>query len=732
MDNSVFIDALAPILTRVAPESCWIKKDGQAPKHIKSGLTRARLLQHFGNGPYFGAAPMSPGSSTTQIALLDIDDHDGSVGWEGIVRSVSLLFEHARTRGLHAIPFRSSGGSGAHIYFIWNGTQDGYSVRQLLISTLQHCGYASGSKGLASGEIEIFPKQDVVPEDGWGNMFILPLAKASLPLDPLEFDPLDRETVLTMAWPVSDPVPVVEREIIQRNTDIVDTCLDDLRAALNAIPNTGDSELSYDDWRNVIFGLHNATGGSDDGLALAHEFSAKSGKYDADFLESRVWPYIKEDHGTERGAITANTIFAMAREYGFVEDVSAKFDIIEAPATEDTIELPKFERRKDGAILANISNLAYALSDPNVCAMRIRYDEFKDEVMLARQGTEEWRAIRDKDITDMRIYLERNGFLSLGKEMTRDVFGSVAEENSFDSAIFWLENLPKWDGKPRVAKFLTRYFKTEDTPYADAVSRYIWTALAGRVMEPGVKCDMAPILVGEQGSGKTDGIKAMVPSEEFYGELDLSDKDDDLARVMRGKLVCELEELRGMSSREQKGIKAFITRTHEEWVPKFKEFATKYPRRCLLIGSTNEEENLDDETGARRYLPIKVGPTDLAALRADRDQLWAEGLAMFRKKGVMWQDAMRLARNEHAAFTVRDAWEESVQCWLEECDLDEMTPRGEIYFTTRSVLTGALGFEMRHVRRSEDMRMNKLLVKMGYTRKSKRTPEGPRWVWGKD
>jgi hypothetical protein len=124
-------------------------------------------------------------------------------------------------------------------------------------------------------------------------------------------------------WLASDPVPVVARPAPTAVTTRTVTSYTVLKAALDAIPN----DLDYDAWRNVCFAIHHATNGDDDGLALAHEFSARSPKYDADFLSERVWPYIKSER---EQAVTVRTIYSMAAGHGWRDPTIADdFDVIE-------------------------------------------------------------------------------------------------------------------------------------------------------------------------------------------------------------------------------------------------------------------------------------------------------------------------------------------------------------------------------------------------------------------
>jgi hypothetical protein len=121
-----------------------------------------------------------------------------------------------------------------------------------------------------------------------------------------------------------------ERSTVLADTDAPD--LDRLRSALAAIPNDGEG-IDYEQWHKVIAGVHHATGGSDTGLALCHEFGQRSSKHDPEFLDARVWQYLRSDR--DGGVITTGTIFGLAAAAGWVDPlILDDFDAVDAPQNE--------------------------------------------------------------------------------------------------------------------------------------------------------------------------------------------------------------------------------------------------------------------------------------------------------------------------------------------------------------------------------------------------------------
>lgn len=172
------VAALMPLVERLHRGHCWIK-GADGPRRIDERLDDFKIAEHVAGRKAYGACPIAPGSSTTRVALLDFDSHKGETPFEEMRRVVGDVAFALEQDGYVPILFRSSGGQGIHLYLLWDEPQDAYSVREMLRGVLGALGYANGTAGVAAREIEIFPKQDEVPADGYGSMFIMPYAGKS-------------------------------------------------------------------------------------------------------------------------------------------------------------------------------------------------------------------------------------------------------------------------------------------------------------------------------------------------------------------------------------------------------------------------------------------------------------------------------------------------------------------------------------------------------------------------
>jgi hypothetical protein len=316
----------------------------------------------------------------------------------------------------------------------------------------------------------------------------------------------------------------------------------------------------------------------------------------------------------------------------------------------EPIEYP--HKTKSGRVEAKPENIAIALTHRIHGIPALGYDTMLGAVVVGEGETS--RALSDNDYTTWIIACQRDNFLDIQPKKMAAAVEFVARQNTFDSMMIWTDALV-WDGIPRVATFLERYLHVPASDYHRALSEYIWTALAGRARNPGCKCDYVPVLVGPEGTGKSSTVMALAPRPGFFAPLDLNATNDEWVRRIKGAVIAELAEMRGMRTKDEEHIKNRITTATEWIVPKWKEHKEEYPRRCLMMGTTNDVGVLPAHGEARRFFPVLIEhQADIDGINADREQLWAEGIALHAKHGIMWESAATLAKGERDDFRADD------------------------------------------------------------------------------
>lgn len=734
MSDEALLALLQPILDRVRTDVSAVKEAGTGMWRSDDALTRARLLRHLSGAQRRGAYLIKPGESVVRCAVLDLDDHAKVWPWEDVAAVAARLIRASATIGLKANAWSSSSGHGIHLWFLWEQPQDARSVRVALDGVLRSCMLGSGAGGLDADEVEIFPKQDYVPEGGYGNQVWLPLGGISRPLEPDLIDgclrPVPLEWLVNVwdvggwDWAISEAVPELPAIVREAHVPVVldesafEGRVGELRGMLAAV-----QDYSYDTWLKIGFALHESTGGRDEGLALWDEWSSRGSEYEPGVCLEK-WESMGKG-GEGRPTVGLGTLRHMATEAGWVplvefEEISVPVGVQGDPIMQD---LPRFERDKEQRILPTTSNLLLALGRSDLTGYHLGIDTFKEALMYSKRPGA-WEPFTDVHYTRIKCALENHGkgFRPIARVEVKECVADIADRNRFDSAQLWLDSL-KWDGVRRIDNFLHDYWGAVDSEYTRAVSLYIWTALAGRVLDPGCQADMMPILVGDEGPGKTSVIRALVPSDDYFCEVAFDEKDDDIARKLRGVLAVEVAELRGLGTRDEESIYAFVTRRYEKWVPKFKEFAASFPRRSLLFGTTNDGEFLSKE--GRRWLPFNVGARAgrsedairVEAVERDRDQLWAEGAARWRASGQAWQEVKRLGPEARREFIYTHPWEEQLAAWLSDYSevVAEACEDGQIFIPTHKIMAQGLGITGR-MTGADGRQLAKVMPKLGYSR----------------
>jgi predicted P-loop ATPase len=680
-DIRQFVDWIDPLRRRLRADIHGRKThDGQ--KCARRPLSDKALSAHFAGGEPVGLYTMAKGGDTTQVAVLDLDSHQGATDWPGMFAAAQSLAARAAERGLIAHGFRSSGGRGVHLIFVWDIPQRAYSVRQLLRDVLAADGLQSGTGGIVDGQAEIFPKQDQCFD--CGAFFVLPLGGKSLPLDLGDIDdaPLSREAVLdpSWTWTPSRDVPVVERPAPRAvSVDGLTIELAQVKAYCDLIPNSGADELPYEngpDGRSYIdqmIAVHRATGGSDEGFAIAAELFGRSAKFKMEDLEHR-WPSITP----REGGITVRTLIAAARHYApdavnaiQSADIQNDFDAIEAQPTPLYANyqgrpwaqhLLKTEGQKPKPLF-NEANAACALRCDPLFDTLFAYNTFSDRVDVLRKNDFRLPVGEWKDGYDLILleWFQRIGLHFNHAQVERAV-NIVAAERAYNPVQDYLRGV-EWDGKPRLDTWLRDYVGAGHSAYKRAVgSRWMIGAVA-RALRPGCKMDNVLLFEGAQGKFKST-VFDVLGGAWFQDTCPDIGKKDALENL-RGAWVIEMGELSAMRAAEIEPMKAFVAARQDRYRPSYGRRAANYPRTCVFAGTTNGEKYLKDDEN-RRFWPVSVGSIDIPSLRRDRDQLWAEAVRRFDAREQWWLNAEETidAIGEQAARKADDEWLPILAAWL--------------------------------------------------------------------
>ena len=369
-----------------------------------------------------------------------------------------------------------------------------------------------------------------------------------------------------------------------------------------------------------------------------------------------------------------------------------------------------------GSHLNTYTNVATALKTPTFCGLEFAYDDFLDDTVIREAGGN-WESVKEKHYYMIPHLLKRLGFKEVSIKTAKDSVRDACFANEVDTGKIWAESLV-WDGIPRVAGFLHNYLNTADTEYATAVSNYIWSGMANRLLVPGCQLDMMPIFKSKQGTKKTSTIMMFAPNDDYFETMEFDENEVERSKKFRGTTTVEIAELKGLNTRSAEDYKAFITKRKESIRKLYVEKHDYYHRRAMLFGTTNEDFILADPTGERRYLPIVVGDTDAEALARDKEQLWAEGIHIFKTKGQQWQDAQRLAELEHHKFKITDPWQDVIVDFISNKqfpigDFRSALPRYEFY-ATNEILQFALGIKVENFDKRKSDRVGCVMRVLGY------------------
>jgi hypothetical protein len=377
--------------------------------------------------------------------------------------------------------------------------------------------------------------------------------------------------------------------------------------------------------------------------------------------------------------------------------------------------IAEVQRDTRGEPRNNVFNAALAIRAE--FAGRFAYDE----MLCAEVQRPDCRPVTDADVTAAQEHLQGRGLERIGKDAMHQAIELVARENGFHPVRDYLDALV-WDDRSRLYRWLHDYLGAEDSTYHRYIGQMFPVMMVARVFQPGCKADYMPVFEGPQGSGKSTACRVLAGTWFSDNLPELRYGGKDVGQHLRGKWLIEVAEMSALDRAEASALKAFLTREVERYRPSYGRKEVIEPRQCVFIGTTNRSSYLRDETGGRRFWPVKTGAIDIPALRRDRDQLFAEAVHRYRQ-GVRWWPNARserklIAPEQEGRFEV-DAWEDAIHGYLALERPDRVT--------LLRIARDAVKLDTPRIGTADQRRIRNILMRLGWV-EGQRTETARWWV----
>ena len=237
---------------------------------------------------------------------------------------------------------------------------------------------------------------------------------------------------------------------------------------------------------------------------------------------------------------------------------------------------------------------------------------------------QDFQDLDDEARNEMTIRAKEMGLKSWDKDIARFIDSPRIEK--FDPVNTWLDQLPRWDGRDRVAALAARV--PTNQPHWES---YLHTWLLGMVAHwQGRKSltgnALVPLLIGRQGCGKSSFCRILLPRElrDYYNDRISFKNETDLNLGLTSFALINIDEFDKTTQRQQVLLKYLLSTVDVKFRPPYGKAYKQYRRYATFIGTTNQPKPLTDPTGSRRFVCVEI--TDMIDFSdtLDHRQLYAQ------------------------------------------------------------------------------------------------------------
>lgn len=368
--------------------------------------------------------------------------------------------------------------------------------------------------------------------------------------------------------------------------------------------------------------------------------------------------------------------------------------------------------------VVNLAVISRVLGNHPEWRGQIFYDTFLKRILSTRgmDVPAEWT-----DIFDSRtlVWLQETfGLPNANLEDVQRAVRIVADENRRNCLQEWLSSL-QWDGQPRLTDLMSKGFGAGQSQYHSRVGECWLISMVARAEQPGCKVDTLPVFEGDQGAGKSSGLRVL--GGELFTECHEQITSKDFYSVLSGRWLVEISEMHSFNKAEVERIKGIISNQTDRYRLPYDKHASDHPRQCVFAGTTNRDDWHNDETGGRRFWPVACGVVNLEWLQENREQLFAEAVVRYQKGESWWDVPTDEQRRKIEERRMEDPWTEAISSYLDNHEAVSMS----------ELLKYAVDKQIEHQTQNDTRRAASILRKLGYENKPERQDGSKRRIWRK-
>lgn len=501
------------------------------------------------------------------------------------------------------------------------------------------------------------------------------------------------------------PSAEVHDKIVEanRHTNYKKRSMQQVKEALEKIPPRTPGTGTYHIYRNLFWGLIKACEESGSNCQEAITLMKS---------HSPSWQGLEQIASSGGEKVTAGTFWYWAIDFGW--DPPAVTTVFEPGSIANVLGTDEIIASGEKPIKLEPKQLMQELRNAK---KTFRYNVFTQQI--------EQEEIVVKGIERYYLRLAEHN-IKISKDVAIDCLVEVAHENEYDPVTSYLNHCANTVKTPAYIDMLaTTYLRPDDaanasgpTLYDDMLKKTLINAVR-RAFEPGCKFDNACVLLGDQGARKSSFWKAL--GNHFFSDAlkNIQSKDDLM--VLHRSWIMEWAELDQITSKHHAGqIKAFLSQSTDMFRVPYGKATEAFPRRGIIVGSTNKDNFLVDETGNRRFWVIPItatidNPIDIESLLKEVDAIWAAAVHAFKNNEpvalTVEQEKQVACQND--GYLAQHPWEATIVSWLKD-------PRNALQIiTSELLLSDAIGKPVDRQGVGDTMKIGSILKKLGYVKRRK-------------